>query len=189
MLGKRLKRTGEEEKKPPVINRYPKPPPNECVFVDTEQLTKLAGTPIVLHTAFSIHDTFDLDDRFIPLAETFYAVIIHRQRVPREDATQAEHDEEVKLQRNNPIFRLDTYILFSDRQGTTRTINYSKNVNFPMTLALLRVTGTRPYRQHVLLTLLMGAFHSRVGRDSSLYRQFSQTPFGEPHIMRLIMDF
>jgi hypothetical protein len=183
MLGKRLKREGEEEKK--VINRFPKPPPNECVFVDTEQLATLAGTSVVLKLAFSINN---FNDRFIPVPKTFYAVITHRQAIPTQGLTQLEHDEEAEIHKNS-ILRCDTFLQFLDSQGKTEIISYFNNMQLPLLLAFLRLTGVQPYRQHVLLTLLMGAFHARVGQGSSLYRQFSRTYLGESRILRLIMEF
>jgi len=182
MLGKRLKREGEEQETKVIINRFPKPPPNECVFVDTEKLIALAGTESIIPLVFA------LCDRAIPVAKTFYAVITHCQAFPTPGHNQQQHDREAEIHKD-PILRCDTYLEFLDLQGNTKVISYFKNLQLPALLALLRLTGVQPYRQHVTLTLFMGAFHARVGQSSPMYRQFSKTFLGEPRMLRLIMDF
>lgn len=192
MLGKRIKREGEEKEERTVasktiqsvaiINRFPKPPPNECVFVDTEKLIALAGTESIIPLVFA--GCY----RAIPVAKTFYAVITHQQAFPTPRHNQQQHDREAEIHKD-PILRCDTYLEFPDLQGNTKIISYFKNLQLPALLALLRLTGVQPYRQHVILTLLLGAFHTRVGQSSPLYRQFSKTYLGEPRILRLIMDF
>jgi hypothetical protein len=165
-----------------VINRFPKPPPNECVFVDTEKLTALAVSPSVIQLAFAIND------KAISVPKTFYAVITHQQALPTRGQTQEQHNREVAIH-NDPILRCDTYLQFHDSQGNTKIISYFKNLQLPLLFATLRLTGTQPYRQHVMISLLMGAFSFRVGHHSALYRQFSIMSLGEPRVLRLIMDF